>query len=100
MWPISSISKPILIFLIGIFLFATIALHPIASATADRLSDTDIVGEMGSYTTRYDDSLLDLARRFDLGFVELMAANPEVDPWLPGEGVQLVLPTAHLLPNV
>ena len=100
MWPISSISKPILIFLIGVFLFVTTALHSIGSATADQLSDTEIVGEMGSYTTRYDDSLLYLARRFDLGFIELIAANPEIDPWLPGEGLQLVLPMAHLLPNV
>ena len=28
----------------------------------------------------------------------MVAANPGTDPWLPGEGTDLVLPTVHLLP--
>jgi len=58
-----------------------------------------IVGTMSTYTTVYEDTLLDVARNFDLGFVELVAANPGVDPWLPGAGVELILPTAHLYPE-
>jgi len=59
-------------------------------------AETNIVS---TYVTDHDDTLLDVARKFDLGFVELVAANPGVDPWLPGEGVTLVLPTAHILPD-
>lgn len=58
-----------------------------------------MIGEMTSYVTVYEDTLLDIARHFDLGFVELVAANPEIDPWLPGAGKELILPTAHLLPD-
>jgi len=59
----------------------------------------DMVGERRSYLTREPDTFVELARRFDLGFVELAVANPGVDPWVPGEGVPLELPTAHLLPD-
>ncbi|NIA71446.1 L,D-transpeptidase family protein [Pelagibius litoralis] len=44
------------------------------------------------------ETLMDVARQYDLGFVELRAANPAVDPWLPGEGRQVVLPSLHLEP--
>lgn len=50
------------------------------------------------YRATYQDTLIDVARRFDLGYVELVAANPGVDPWLPGEGRRIVLPTRHLAP--
>ncbi len=56
--------------------------------------------ETASYTTTYEDTLLDLARQFKLGYVEMVAANPGTDPWLPGEGTDVVLPTVHLMPNL
>ena len=58
----------------------------------------DVLGTLSTYATRAEDSLPELARRFGVGYVELAAANPEVDPWLPGEGTQLVIPTAHIFP--
>jgi len=59
----------------------------------------DIIGEATTYVARYEDTMPRLARRFDLGFVELMAANPGVDPWLPGAGREVVVPAAHILPD-
>ena len=56
--------------------------------------------ETASYTAAYEDTLLEVARRFNLGYVEMVAANPETDPWLPGEGTEVVLPTIHLVPDV
>lgn len=58
----------------------------------------DMVGTIGHYVTRQEDTLLDLARANNLGFVEMVAANPGIDPWVPGAGKKIVLPTAHLLP--
>ena len=55
--------------------------------------------ETTTYRAAYQDTLLDVARRFHLGYVEMVAANPGTDPWLPGEGAELVLPTVHLLPD-
>jgi len=54
--------------------------------------------ETTSYRATYDDTLLEVARRFKLGYVEMVAANPGTDPWVPGEGTNVVLPTVHLPP--
>ncbi len=56
--------------------------------------------ETASYRTAYEDTLLDLARQFKLGYVEMVAANPGTDPWVPGEGTDVVLPTVHLMPDL
>lgn len=58
----------------------------------------DVIGELRRYRATREDTLIDLARQSNLGFVELIAANPGVDPWLPGAGTEIVLPTAHILP--
>lgn len=60
---------------------------------------TGVVGEIQIVTTSEEDTLADLARRYGLGFDEIVAANPGVDPWLPGEGTRVVLPTQFVLPN-
>ncbi len=57
------------------------------------------VGDEVIYTTKYEDTFVQLARDNDLGFVEMRAANPYVDPWLPGDGVDIILPARHLLPD-
>lgn len=77
---------------------AFMALAAALPAVPSRAAD-DLVGRMGTYRTVYEDTLVALARRFGLGYVELVAANPGVDPWLPGAGTEIVLPTAHLLPD-
>src|SRR5512142_1544057 len=44
----------------------------------------DIVGEVQLTTTSKEDTLTDIARRFNIGYEEILRANPKVDPWLPG----------------
>jgi phage tail protein X len=55
--------------------------------------------ETTTYRATHGDTLLDVARRFSLGYVEIVAANPGTDPWIPGEGTNVVLPTVHLPPE-
>jgi len=57
------------------------------------------IGDIQIHETDYEDTLIKIARDHNLGFVELRAANPGVDPWLPGEDVDIILPTMHLLPD-
>lgn len=57
------------------------------------------VGEMINYKAVYEDTLVQLARDHDLGFVEVRAANPYIDPWLPGAGKEIILPIMNLLPD-
>jgi L,D-transpeptidase ErfK/SrfK len=46
----------------------------------------------------YRDTLLDIARRYSLGYEEIIRANPGVDMWLPGEGADILLPGRRILP--
>lgn len=63
-------------------------------------ANSRVVGEPGFYTTVAGDTLLDVARDRDLGYTELMAANPGVDPWLPGDGRRVLLPGSFILPVI
>ena len=60
---------------------------------------SDVIGNVQLTVAHHQDTLHDIARRYDLGYEEIVAANPGVDPWLPGEGTQIVLPTQFVLPN-
>jgi L,D-transpeptidase ErfK/SrfK len=60
---------------------------------------TGVLGELQVTYASHEDTLPDIARRFNLGFDELVNANPGVDPWLPGEGTRIVLPTQFVLPD-
>jgi L,D-transpeptidase ErfK/SrfK len=50
-------------------------------------------------TTSKDDTLTDIARRFNVGYEEILRANPKVDPWLPGADRPIVVPTQFVIPN-
>ena len=50
--------------------------------------------------TRAEDTFSDLAREYGLGYDEIVAANPGIDPWLPGENTAVLLPTQYVLPPV
>ncbi len=61
--------------------------------------DIPIVGEVQRYTTVRTDTLSDIARLYGVGHDEIVAANPGVDVWMPGVGVDVVLPTRFILPD-
>ncbi len=61
--------------------------------------EKNYIGEMETYEAAYEDTLVHLARKHGLGFVEVRAANPKLDPWIPGEGAEVILPKKHLLPD-
>jgi L,D-transpeptidase ErfK/SrfK len=58
----------------------------------------DLVGVPNWMHTRYEDTLLDVARDYSVGYTELKRANPGVDTWIPGEGTRVLLPTRYVLP--
>lgn len=76
--------------------------EPLATSVHRHVYDPaqgDLIGRVQVTTAVHADTFVDLARRFNVGYEELVRANPGVDPWLPGEGRRIVLPTAFLLPN-
>lgn len=60
--------------------------------------EDEVVGELQVTKVMGEDTLPDIARRFNLGYEEIARANPGVDPWVPGEGREIVLPTQFVLP--
>ena len=58
-----------------------------------------VVGQFQHVTLSAADTFADIARQYDVGFNELVAANPNVDPWLPTDGTQIVIPSQHILPK-
>jgi L,D-transpeptidase ErfK/SrfK len=59
----------------------------------------DYVGSMQTYVTKYEDTMIQIARDYNVGFVELRSANPFLDPWIPGDKKKVLIPSMHLLPR-
>lgn len=64
------------------------------------LSHTAAVsGELQQYQVKPKESLIEIARRYDLGFNAIAAANPQVDPFIPKAGTVITIPTAWIVPT-
>ena len=72
-----------------------VATHRFELATPD----DDVVGVLQITTSTKEDTLPDIARRFNVGYEEIVRANPGVDPWLPGADRKIVVPSQFVLPN-
>ena len=79
------------------FLFALNNLH--SSTFFLYESSNQVYGETLEIEAMYEDTLVDLARTYNLGFNQIIQANPTVDKWLPGEGTLVKIPSAYILPN-
>ncbi|NIS91343.1 MAG: L,D-transpeptidase family protein [Woeseiaceae bacterium] len=62
--------------------------------------EQSVIGEPQIVYTSEENTFSDLAREYGLGFDEMVAANPDIDPWLPGADVPVLLPTQYVLPDV
>ena len=55
--------------------------------------DQSVIGEPQIVYTKEENTFSDLAREYGLGYDEIVAANPGIDPWLPGDETPVLLPT-------
>jgi len=74
---------------------------PAVWAAAYRLPENgdSVVGAVTRLKLTYEDTLAAVAQRYGIGYREIIDANPDVDPWLPGEGTVIELPTQYVLPD-
>ena len=72
---------------------------PVATHKFELSEDNDVFGVVQLTTASKEDTLPDIARRFNVGYEEIVRANPGVDPWIPGAGRKVVVPTQYILPN-
>jgi L,D-transpeptidase ErfK/SrfK len=73
--------------------------EPAATHRFEIDATTDVVGVVQKTLATKEDTLTDIARRFNIGYEEIVRANPGVDPWLPGENREIVIPSQFILPN-
>ena len=87
--------------LVGVVFAGLIVLSPLMSEAASYpLNSTDtVLGELQYAVAKHEDTLLDIGRAYGVGYEEIVAANPGVDPWLPGEGKQVLIPSRYILPD-
>jgi L,D-transpeptidase ErfK/SrfK len=87
-----------------IAILAAFATTPLCAETYPLLTSEagfkqSVIGEVQVVVTKYEDTLSDLGRRFGIGYEEMIAANPGVDAWVPGEGARITVPSQFILPD-
>lgn len=89
--------KKISTFMLGILLIIG---TPKAIAGGFKYSNNKtVVGSPQNHIVVLKETLLDIARHYGLGFNELSLLYPKMDPWIPGPGRNLVIPTQWVLPS-
>lgn len=61
--------------------------------------NTTLIGTMRYYEVKENESLIEIARIFNLGFNEIADANPGLDPFVPPPGKKIKIPTLWILPE-
>ena len=87
----------ILLIPIFITLFFT---SSVAAEVYSYSKDTTVIGVTTSYKVKDNESLIEIARKFGIGFNEIADSNPELDPFVPGAGMSVKIPTSWILPDI
>lgn len=76
------------------------------SAAAERPTDyllpdngDNVVGLVTTAFASHEDTLHDVGRRYGVGYQEMLAANPGMDAWMPGEGTEVLIPSRYVIPD-
>ncbi|MFA0196749.1 L,D-transpeptidase family protein [Vibrio artabrorum] len=62
-------------------------------------AESRIVRRIQQHEVAAGETLANIAKQYDIGFLSLMAANKGVDPFLPAEGYVLSIPSRLILPD-
>jgi L,D-transpeptidase ErfK/SrfK len=87
------------VFILTIF----ITLSLISSVHAQAFSyskNNTVIGLTKNYIVKENESLIEIARKFGLGYNEIIRANPGLDPFVPGPDSSITLPTSWVLPDM
>lgn len=72
---------------------------PTAAAEYALAPGQRVIGDLSRHVIKQGDVFPEIARHFDVGYTALVAANPGVDPWLPGAGREITIPSLYILPD-
>lgn len=73
---------------------------PVAAEVYSFDRDNAVIGINKTYGIKDDESLIEIARKFRLGYNEIVNANPNLDPFVPGTNMSVKIPTSWVLPDV
>lgn len=73
---------------------------PVRAAEEFYAGDSELIGTMQSYVVKESDSLIELARKYGLGYNEIADSNVNLDPFIPEIGATVRIPTFWILPNI
>lgn len=88
-----------------IFLIVSLLISPLFIQSAGAATwilpppDIDIFGQVRTTQASRSETLLDIARQYDIGQIEILLANPNVDRWLPEDGSTVILPSRYIIPQ-
>ncbi len=85
------------------FLIILTLLYLSSSAGAEAFSfskNDTVIGLTKNYIVRENESLIEIARKFGLGYNEILSANPDLDPFVLETETNITLPTSWILPDV
>ena len=59
-----------------------------------------VIGSLKTHKIKGDESLIEVARRFGIGYNAIVEANPGVDPFIPESNRSITVPTSWILPDM
>jgi lipoprotein-anchoring transpeptidase ErfK/SrfK len=85
-----------------IYLIISVCICANIQATQYQLPDKSsrLIGEVQKHRVIKGDYFQEIAEQYNVGFLALMSANPNVDPFLPGVGTDIIIPSEMLLPFI
>ena len=90
--------------LIYVFLSASMVFSPgvahAMSGVYEYHRSTSVIGAVTTTRTKENESLIELARTYDLGYNSITDANPQLDPFVPGTDALVTIPSVWILPDV
>ncbi|MFA5354504.1 MAG: L,D-transpeptidase family protein [Thermodesulfovibrionales bacterium] len=82
-----------------LFILSLLVTNVSASEPYTITEDTSVIGIVQTYPIKGKESLIEVARSFNLGYNEIIAANPDLDPFIPGDGTEVIIPSSWVLPD-
>ena len=78
-----------------------LTIPPVSSAEVYPYREGEtVIGYVQTYKANNNESLIEIARKYDLRYNEIADANPDLEPFVPGEGTSIEIPTSWILPDV
>jgi L,D-transpeptidase ErfK/SrfK len=85
-------------FIFALLGVAALTAAPALAAEFPLAPGQTVVGQLQYYIIKKGEVFGDIARRFDVGYTELVTANPGVDPWVALPGTRVTIPSLYVVP--